>query len=235
VARATGKPYILQVWGTDVELARRAPAFARPIVHGARLVIAPSTALAAEAERLGAREVRVIPNGVAIPEHVAEPEDPPHVLFAGRLSAEKGILDLLEATEGLTRVIVGDGPLRGHVPDTVGFVSHDQLGGYYERAAVVACPSHREGYGVVAREAMAYGRPVVATPVGGLIDAVVDGETGLVVPPGDVAALRGALERLLGDKELRRRLGAAGRLQMQQGGDWVESLVDAYRAVVREA
>jgi glycosyltransferase involved in cell wall biosynthesis len=82
---------------------------------------------------------------------------------------------------------------------------------------------------------MAYGRPVVATPVGGLIDAVVDGETGLVVPPGDVAALRGALERLLGDKELRRRLGAAGRLQMQQGGDWVESLVDAYRAVVREA
>ena len=64
------------------------------------------------------------------------------------------------------------------VPEAVGFVPPSELGRYYERAAVVACPSHREGYGVVAREAMAHGRPVVATAVGGLLDAVeheVDG------------------------------------------------------------
>jgi glycosyltransferase involved in cell wall biosynthesis len=63
---------------------------------------------------------------------------------------------------------------------------------------------------------MAWGRPVVATAVGGLLDAVVDGETGLLVPPRDVGALRAALERLLGDAELRARLGAAARAKAQR-------------------
>ena len=101
------------------------------------------------------------------------------MLFAGRLSEEKGILEFLEATEGLPRVIVGDGPLRARVPEAVGFVPPSELGAYYERAAVVCVPSRREGYGMTAREAMAYGRPVVATRVGGLLDAVVPDVTGL--------------------------------------------------------
>ncbi len=121
-AKATGKPYVLQVWGTDVELARRAPALVRPLLRGARTVIAASSFLADEARSLGAERVEVVPTGVAIPEHVGEPDDPPHVLYAGRLSEEKGILDFVEATEGLPRVIVGDGPLRSRVPEAVGFV-----------------------------------------------------------------------------------------------------------------
>jgi glycosyltransferase involved in cell wall biosynthesis len=180
-ARATGKPYVLQVWGTDIALARRAPALVRPLVCGARLVVAASTFLADEARLLGARAVEVVPAGVAIPEHVGVPDEPPHVLYAGRLSEEKGILEFLEATEGLPRVIVGDGPLRARVPEAVGFVPPGQVGAYYERAAVVCVPSRREGYGFSAREAMAYGRPVVATRVGGLVDAIVDGESGLLV------------------------------------------------------
>ena len=64
---------------------------------------------------------------------------------------------------------------------------------------------------MVAREAMAYGRPVVATAVGGLVDAVSDGETGLLVPANDPEALRAAVMGLLEDAELRRRLGEAGR------------------------
>ena len=134
------------------------------------LVIAASSFLADEARALGAREVEVVPTGVEIPEHVGEPDDPPHVLYAGRLSEEKGILEFVEATEGLPRVIVGDGPLRDRVPEAVGFVPPSELGAYYERAAVVCVPSRREGYGMTAREAMAYGRPVVATRVGGLTD-----------------------------------------------------------------
>jgi len=230
-ARATGKPYVLQVWGTDVELARRAPALARPLVRGARVVVAASEFLAAEARALGARDVRVVPFGVTVPEHVGEPDDPPHVLYAGRLSEEKGILEFLQATEGLPRVIVGDGPLRARVPGAVGFVPPAELGAYYERAAVVCVPSRREGYGMIAREAMAYGRPVVASAVGGLLDAVADGETGLLVPPGDAAALRVALERLLADAELRVRLGAHARpiaAQRWQAQAGVGALIAAF-------
>jgi glycosyltransferase involved in cell wall biosynthesis len=67
---------------------------------------------------------------------------------------------------------------------------------------------------------MAHARPVVASAVGGLLDLVVDGETGLLVPPRDVAALRAALERLLGDPELRRRLGEAGRERVLEHFAW---------------
>ena len=138
------------------------------------------------------------------------------MLFVGRLSEEKGVLELVEAARGLPLVVVGDGPLRDRVPGALGFVPPAELPGYLDRAAVVVCPSRREGYGVVARQAMAHGRPVVATAVGGLGEAVVDGETGLLVPAGDSPALRAALERLLGDAELRTRLGAAGREQVRK-------------------
>jgi glycosyltransferase involved in cell wall biosynthesis len=194
-ARATGKPYLLQVWGTDVELARRAPWLVRPLVGSARAVIAASSFLADAARDLGARAVEVIPPPVAIPEHVGPPDHPPHVLFAGRLSEEKGILEFVEATEGLPRVIAGDGPLRARVPDALGFVPPAELGAYYERAAVVCVPSRREGYGQTAREAMAYGRRVVATRVGGLADLEGPGVT--LVPPREVAALRAAIEEAL--------------------------------------
>jgi glycosyltransferase involved in cell wall biosynthesis len=211
VAASTGRPFVVQLWGTDVELARRVPQLARLILRRARLAICASSELAQAATELGATAVRVIPGGVDVPDTVGEPDDPPHVLYAGRLSREKGVLELVQAARDLPLVIVGDGPLRDRVPGAIGFVPHDRLLGLYERAAVVACPSHREGYGVVCAEAMAHGRPVVASSVGGLRDLVVDGETGLLVPPGDVAALRSALERLLGDAELRHRLGAAAR------------------------
>jgi colanic acid/amylovoran biosynthesis glycosyltransferase len=211
VGLAAGKPVVLQLWGSDVELARRASRLSRPIVRRARVVVCPSTALAAEARRLGARDVRVIPAGVAIPEHVPDPEEPPHVLYAGRLAEEKGVLELVEAARGLPLVVAGDGPLRGRVPGALGFVPPGRLGAYYERAAVVVVPSRREGFGYACAEAMAHGRPVVASAVGGLLDLVEDGVTGLLVPPRDPGALRAALERLLGDAALRRRLGAAAR------------------------
>ncbi len=232
VAARTGKPYVVQVWGTDVELARRAPWLARSVLRGARLVIAASTALAESARTLGARDVRVIPSGVDLPDDVGEAADPPHVLYAGRLSAEKGVLELVEAADGFELVVAGDGPLRPRVPGALGFVPHDELLRLYRRAAVVACPSRREGFGVACLEAMAYARPVVATNVGGLRDLVVDGETGLVVPPRDPAALRAALRRLLSDAELRRRLGAAGRERARDHFSW-DAVTDATIAAYR--
>lgn len=235
VALATGKPFVLQLWGTDVELARRARSLARAIVGRARLVICASNALAEDARALGAREVRVIPSGVDIPATAPEEADPPEVLYAGRLSPEKGILDLVEATNGMNLVVAGDGPLRDRVPGALGFVPHHELLDLYARAAVVACPSRREGFGVACAEAMAHGKPVVASAVGGLLDLVVDGETGLLVSPGEVAALRGALQRLLADADLRRQLGAAARKRVEAHLSWgrvTGETVDAYRAAV---
>jgi glycosyltransferase involved in cell wall biosynthesis len=232
VAARTGRPYVVQVWGTDVELVRRAPGLARRVLRGARLVIAASTALAESARALGATKVEVIPSGVDVPPEVGEEASPPEVLYAGRLSPEKGVEELVEATRGLNLVVAGDGPLRSRVPQARGFVPHEELQQLYARAAVVACPSRREGFGVACLEAMAHGRPVVATGVGGLRDLVVDGETGLVVPTRDPVALRAALDRLLGDPGLRRRLGSGGRERAQEHFSWdvvTEATVAAYR------
>jgi glycosyltransferase involved in cell wall biosynthesis len=197
------------------------------------MVVCASRALADDARSLGAGDVRVIGQGVQLPDAVGEPDVPPHVLYVGRLSEEKGLRELAEAADGLPLVVVGDGPLRTLVSQAVGFVPPGELGPYYERASIVVVPSRREGYGMVAREAMAHARPVVATAVGGLVDAVEDGVTGVLVPPGDVAALRTALERLLEDAELRRSLGESAREHAVRTGSpaaIAERLVEAYRS-----
>jgi glycosyltransferase involved in cell wall biosynthesis len=235
IAMSLGRPFVVQLWGTDVELARRATPLARRILRRARVTVCASNALADAARELGAGEVRVIGSGVEVPAHVGPEAEPPGVLFAGRLSREKGILELLAAADGMPLTIAGDGPLRDRVPGALGFIPHERLGGFYERAAVVAVPSHREGFGVVCAEAMAHGRPVVASAVGGLLDLVVHEETGLLVPPGDVGALRTALQRLLGDAELRRRLGAAGRKRAEEELSWertTDLTVDVYEEVL---
>jgi colanic acid/amylovoran biosynthesis glycosyltransferase len=215
VARLTGRPYVVQLWGSDLAMG-----WGRWGLRRARAVICPSTALADEARKLGADRVEVIPSGVDLPREVGEEADPPEVLYAGRLSLEKGVLELVEAARGLNLVVAGDGPLRDQVPEALGFIPPSELAGFYARAAVVVCPSHREGFGVACLEAMAHGRPVVASAVGGLLDLVVDGETGIHVPPGDVAALRAAIERLLADRELRRRMGEAGRRRAAERFSW---------------
>jgi glycosyltransferase involved in cell wall biosynthesis len=234
VAATLGKPYVLQVHGTDLVLGRRLPWLARPILRRAAVVVAGSRALEADARALGARDVRVVPTGVPIPPAVVPPEEPPHILFAGRLSEEKGVLELAEAARGLPLVVAGAGHLASRVQGVVGPVPPRELGGYYDRASIVAVPSRREGYGLVAREAMAHGRPVVASAVGGLLEAIEDGVNGVLVPPLDVAALRRALEELLANPEQRARLGAAARAYAADHFSR-EAEVDALLAVYAEA
>ena len=99
-------------------------------------------------------------------------------------------------------------------------------------ADVFAMPSRREGLGIAALEAMGHGLAVVASAVGGLGQAVVDGETGLLVPPDDVVALAKALESLLGDADLRGRLGCAGPLRVEEHFA-PEPMVAAYEGLYR--
>jgi len=228
-------PYVVTLHGTDVVLAARQPRLARLLLRGARGVIAVSNALADEARRLGADAVAVIPNGVELPAEPGTEADPPYVLFAGRLSEEKGVEEFVEATRGMRTVVAGDGPLRALVPDALGFVPRDEYERLLAGAAVLAAPSRREGFGVACAEAMAYGRPVVASAVGGLLDLVRDGETGLLVPAGDPTALRGALDRVLADRALRERLGAAARAHVAELCAWdrvTERTIAVYRAAL---
>ena len=231
-------PYVVTLHGTDVALAHRAPRLARTLLRRARGVIAVSNALADEARALGAPDVTVIPNGIALPPEPGEEESPPYVLYAGRLAPEKGIEELVAATDGLRLVVAGDGPLRRLIPSALGFVPRPEFERLLAGAAAVACPSRREGFGVACAEAMSYGRAVVASDVGGLRDLVRDGETGLVVPPRDPEALRAALDRLLADPELRARLGAAAREHVRELCDWgriTEQTVAVYRSALVHA
>ena len=144
------------------------------------------------------------------------------------------MLELVAAATAMNLVVAGDGPLRRQVRQARGFLPPAELQALYARAAVVACPSRREGFGVACLEAMAHARPVVATNVGGLRDLVVDGETGIVVPPRDPLALRTALEHLLADRELRQRLGAAGRERARRHFSW-DAVTDATLSAYSEA
>ena len=221
VAAFAGRPFVITLHGSgsagrfaDLELARRAPWLVGCVLRRAQVVICVSEALAEAARRCGARDIRVIPNGVPIPVEVGVEAAPAEVLFAGRLSPEKGIRELVEATQGMNLVVAGDGPLRALVPSALGLLPHADLDVLYARAALVVLPSYTEGLPLAVVEAMAHGRPVVATAVGGIPDLVIDGETGFLVPPGDPVALREAIEKLLANSALRTRMGAAGRARI---------------------
>jgi len=111
-------------------------------------------------------------------------------------------------------------------------VPHEQVGAFLERARVLCLPSRSESFGVALLEAGAYGLPVVASRVGGIPEIVTEGETGLLVPPEDPAALSDALERVLSDPERARRLGDNLRRRVVADFSWTRAYQD-YRALLR--
>ncbi len=148
----------------------------------------------------------------------------PVITFVGRLADQKNPLGLLEAFTHLshgTLVMVGEGPLRRKVEHVVRRSALDQcvrlidprpdIPDLLAASDIFVLPSRWEGLPLAIIEAMMAGLPVVATRVGGVPELVEDGVTGFLVPPADPRALAGALQRLLSDDALRRRIGAAGR------------------------
>jgi len=164
------------------------------------------------------------------------------VLFAGRLEPRKGVDVLLEAAIPLLREhaqlrlrLVGADTgyaveggqrygdrLRLDAPDVVervvfeGEVSDEELFQAYADCDVFCAPSRYESFGLVLLEAMSFARPVVASRTGGMTEIVIDGDTGVLVEPGDAEGLRDALRILIGDPELRTRLGHAGRARFER-------------------
>ncbi len=163
-----------------------------------------------------------------------EPIDPDRLLAVGRLVEKKGFDVLLAALARCAAPwhldVIGDGPERARLDDLVdrlgiadrvrfvGPLTHAELPRAYHRADVVVVPSRvdgrndRDGLPNVVLEAMASGRPIVASDVAAIGTAVVHDATGLLVPPDDPASLAAALDRLHADRSLRRRLARRARL-----------------------
>ena len=162
------------------------------------------------------------------------PSDAPVALFVGRLTCDKGIAELVEAflqlenrIPNLRLLLVGSFEDGDPLPEDIHkrLETHDRviLAGpvndtapYYAMADVLVLPSHREGLPTVVLEAHAAGKPVIGAAATGIVDLVVDGETGLLFPVGDVSSLADAIARLTEDKALARKLADAGRDQVNR-------------------
>lgn len=191
-----------------------------------------------------------------LPAPEAHDGDRPRLIFVGRLSAEKGIAGLLEALSLVpselrpSLIIVGDGPLRAELDAAVLRLDLSQfvtfLGRLPEaetlaaiaRSDVLVLPSFMEGLPIVLMEAMALGKPVIATRVAGIPELVADGETGLLFTPSDWNELADRIALLVRDPDLRARLSAAGPARIASEFDVnrsAEQLRDLFRQAARSA
>jgi glycosyltransferase involved in cell wall biosynthesis len=170
---------------------------------------------------------------------VPEPEGVPNVVFAARLLGDKGIVEFVDAVRTLRSrnlparyTVIGDpdpgnptaipqSTLRAwedeHLAEFLGY--RKDIAALFATANIVVLPSYREGLPKVLVEAASCGRAVVTTDVPGCRDAIEPDETGLLVPVRDSAALAAAIERLVNDNELRRRMGEAGRALAEEAFD----------------
>jgi glycosyltransferase involved in cell wall biosynthesis len=184
-------------------------------------------------DRTSLDRIDIATPGTAEPPHISDSEialaraelgipDGANVIAAiSRFRHEKGLDTLIRAAQQLNNthlLIAGSGPeeaaLRALAAGSpaIHFIGHrDDVALWMQIAGVIAIPSRRESFGRVVLEAMANGRPVVATRVGGLPEVVEDGVTGLLIPIDDEAALAAALERVLTDDAFARKLGEASR------------------------
>lgn len=213
----------------------------RSFVGRADAVTSPSRHLAV---RIGGeygleRAVEVIPNAIETGSAAREAGESPRptVLYAGRIEKNKGIEVLLKAAAAVLAKVPGtEFILAGRLIEKeastrrwtaaapkgvrfIGEIPREKLFGLYRKCWLCVLPSLAEAFGITALEAMTFGKPVVASAAGGLPEIVKDGKTGLLVRPGDHAALERAIVTLLKDAGLRRKMGgSAKRLALRRYG-----------------
>ena len=205
-------------------------------------LIAVSPAARQYVSRFFPGDYRIIPNGIDV-DHFAQarsriPElddGKTNILFVGRLEKRKGLRYLLEAYgklkwdhPNIRLLVVGPGNLdkdcyrtlgERNLQDVVflGNVSYQDLPSYYASADICCAPATgRESFGIVLLEAMAAGKPIVATSIEGYSGVISHGEQGLLVPPRDSTSLADALSLLVRDSDLRQQLGSTGRSAVDQ-------------------
>jgi glycosyltransferase involved in cell wall biosynthesis len=230
-------------------------------------VIATATAETFSLRRLGthAERIAIVPCGVDL-ERFCPAAAPPvrrprvRIVWVGRLVERKGVATIIEAIARVpgTELVVAGGPalagLGGDpehrrlaalaaelgVADRVRFAGRagrEQAAELLRSADIAVCVPWYEPFGIVPVEAMACGVPVIGSAVGGLLDTIVDGETGIHVPPRDPASLAGAITRLVADPALRRRLGASGAQRAREHYGWpqiAQRTLDVYEAMTSD-
>ena len=225
-------------------------------------LIACSASMAEEISDLfgpGLAPISVIPNGIDASRWPFAPrrrhDGPPQLLYFGRLEYEKGVHDLIAALPrirrghpGTTLTIAGEGTQQDWLTEVArknkvlkavrfaGHTNHAELLDLLHRADVAVLPSHYEPFGIVALEAIAAGAPLVTTNVGGLGEAVIDGQTGLSCPPRDVAALATAVRAALDDPVAAQRRATAAGERLTIDFEWhtvAAKTAQVYRAARR--
>ncbi len=231
---------IIQLHGgrTDILETRGAPIFkflAARLMRQCDAIFALSSEEVRCLDAFGARRARLVKNPLARDfESVVMSEGDGSVLFAGRLVREKGIFELVEAwacvPKGLrtTLIVAGDGPYGAQMGElaqqlgvgaSIEFVGHAddaQMHALYARSSVFVLPSHSEGFPTVLAEAMAYGLPIITTPIRGARDRLIEEENCVFVRPGDSADIARGITLLLTDEELRQRMGSMNRQCVRQ-------------------
>jgi glycosyltransferase involved in cell wall biosynthesis len=222
--------------GNAARLYRYADRLVRPLTTVTVCVAEHERATGLAARTCTAPRTIVIPNAVdaRIEPRTRRADGLPQLVAVGRLKPPKDFVTLVRAVAALPRescelVVVGDGPDRPLIEaelDRLALDGRVRLAGergdvpdLLSRADVFVLSSTSEGMPISVLEAMAAGLPVVASRVGGVPELVADGETGVLVPPGDSDQLALALGRLLADPELRQRLGDAGLVRVRDRFD----------------
>ncbi|MCD6163371.1 MAG: glycosyltransferase [candidate division Zixibacteria bacterium] len=246
-------PYVLSVWGDDIlEFPQKSLIhrwLVKKAINKADYATATSNMLANATKDLinDNKNIKVIPFGVDISHYkftVKSPDNITHIGTVRNLLPKYGLAYLIKAFASLIKkydnlklTIVGDGYLRSslellvnelginnHVIFT-GFVAHEKVVGYLKTFDIFIMPSIGEGetFGVAAVEAMAIGLPVVASKIGGLPEVIDDGQTGILVKPGDVEDLKKALEYYIINTDVRIKHGRAGRKKVEEKYNWQDN------------
>jgi glycosyltransferase involved in cell wall biosynthesis len=261
VARRHGRPAVVSIQGGDGHWVGACcdhhRAMVRATILGASSVIVGSASFArevAEANEVSLDRLRVIPGATDLrrfhPREGFDPGGPVNrLLYHGRVDRRKGVFELVdafvstEAAAALELIVSGIGPdldeLRRYCDDIaagsvrfLGRVPYEECGDVYRLADAFVSPTYMEGFSNTILEAMATGLPIVSTAAVGVIDCLRNGENALLVPPGDVPALRDALSRLLTDAGLRARLASAALDDVRRNYSWdilAPRLEDEYR------
>ncbi len=263
--RISFAPTILSVWGSDlVEMSEHwlTRVIVRKMLARATWVTATSDFLKRETLKLlprAATKLTVIPFGVTVPSSI-EPAPPSpsvklcflkgHLAVYGPDVLLEAIVKVVTVMPDVTLSMAGQGPmtpvltelisdlhLQEHVT-LVGFIDNRDVYSFIRKHHVLVMPSRAEAFGVAAIEASACGRPVIASNVGGVPEVLIDGKTGILVPPGDVDKLANAILKLARDRQLQETMGQAGHEFVASRYDWstcLDTMAELYEQVIRSA